>query len=350
MGALPHAAWHCVHVYYHAPDKDGLLLDAVRPLFREIRAHVEAAYVLRHWRQGPHLRLNVRTDRQTWEGFVRPRIDQVIGDYLRRHPSTTVLDQRESLAWHRLLAIREQERGPLTPWHPDNSIRDAPFDPRGHVLGGDAAVELLTTFYSDSTPLLFAMLDHARAGRDSKRDLAVNLLLTAAYAGRPLAEGLASCRAHAEAYITWSADPGGTLAAFDREYRLRRTRLVQRVRHVLRTLDGTAPGPHERGTQEAAAFVREWAALLARYARRPEVPAPRPPSSRPLPRPVTRAGDAALDYTYLHLERLGLTSLQRFSALYQVARAAGAVAAAAAAGEEYVPEERAGHGSWGWGT
>ncbi|MFC4534189.1 thiopeptide maturation pyridine synthase [Sphaerisporangium dianthi] len=344
--------WHCVHVHYHAPDKDGLLLDAVRPLLDELRGRVEAAYVLRHWRQGPHLRINVKAAPEAWREVVRPRIEEVVGAYLREHPSTTVLDPAESLTRHRLLAVREQENGPLTPWPPDNSIRDAPYDSRRHVLGSDEAVELLAEFYADSTPLLFAMLDHVRAGEDGRLGVALSLMLTVAHTSHPISRSYLSYRMHAEGFITWAADPEATRSAFERDFRERRDALTGRVRAVIAALDDPAAPP--------VPFVREWAALLERY----RVRAGTLMDEGRLPQPMTRPGEAfearlgdlpvpqrepnelqrlifdspayheavfadpgflryrvLLNYTYLHLTRMGLTPLDRLRMCHLLADA-----------------------------
>lgn len=344
--------WHCVHVYYHAPDKEGLLLDAVRPLLDGLRGQVEAAYVLRHWRQGPHLRINVKAAPAVWEQVVRPRVDEVVGAYLREHPSTAALDPAASLARHRLLAVREQERGPLTPWPPDNSIRDAPYDSRRHVLGGDEAVDLLTAFYADATPLLFGMLEHVRAGRDSRVGLALSLMLTVAHTSQHIKRSYLSYRMHAEGFITWAADPEGVRASFEQNFRERRAALTERVRHVVAALDDPAAPP--------VPFVREWAALLEQYRRRAGALL----DDGRLIQPMTEPGEAfrvrpgdppaphrepnelqrlvfenpayheaiftdpgflryrvLLNYTYLHLTRLGLTPLDRFRTCHLLADA-----------------------------
>ncbi|MFI6708886.1 thiopeptide maturation pyridine synthase [Nonomuraea sp. NPDC050478] len=352
MTASDAPTWHCVHVYYHAADKDGLLLDAVRPLFDGLRGQIEAAYVLRHWRQGPHLRINVKAAPAVWEGVVRPRVDEVIGAYLREHPSTAALDPAASLARHRLLAMREQEHGPLTPWPPDNSIHDAPYDSRRHVLGSDEAVGLLTAFYADATPLLFGMLEHVRAGRDSRTGLALSLMLTVAHTSQHITRSYLSYRMHAEGFITWAADPEGVRAAFEQGFRERRAALTERVRDVVAALDDPAAPP--------VAFVREWAALLEDYRRRAgtlldsgrlvqptfepgEALRARPgdpPAPHYEPNELQRliyenpAYHAAvftdprflryrvlLNYTYLHLTRLGLTPLDRFRACHLLADA-----------------------------
>src|SRR5262245_32110112 len=127
--------WYSAHIYYYELDKDALILDGIRPLVRRLRPVVESVYLVRHWRQGPHLRLQVRTDAGTWAGVVQPLVEEILGGYLRAHPSTAVLDERAELPIHLLLAEREQERGPLSPWYPDNSIQYQPYDSRLHVLG-----------------------------------------------------------------------------------------------------------------------------------------------------------------------------------------------------------------------
>ncbi|MGW3348738.1 thiopeptide maturation pyridine synthase [Nonomuraea rubra] len=345
-------AWHCVHVYYHAPDKDGLLLDAVRPLLDGLRGQVAAAYVLRHWRQGPHLRINVKASPAVWERVVRPRVAEIVGAYLREHPSTAELDPAASLDRHRLLAMREQERGPLTPWPPDNSIQDAPYDSRRHVLGSDEEADLLAAFYTDATPLLFGMLEHVRAGRDGGLGVALSLMLTIAHTSQRIDRSYLSFRMHAEGYLTWAADPEQARASFERAFRERRAALTERVRDVVACLDDVTAPP--------VPFVREWAALLERY--RPRVaemmddgrlvqPTVEPgkaflarPGDPPAPHrepselqrlvfdnpayhaaifadPAFRRYRVLLNYTYLHLTRLGLTPLDRFRTCHLLADA-----------------------------
>lgn len=331
--------WHSVHVFYHAPDKDDLLLDAVRPLLERIEPHVEAAFVLRHWRRGPHLRFNARCERDVWERAVRPAVDEVLGGYLARHPSTTVLDPAASLDRHRLLAVREQEPGPLTPWPADNSIHEAPYDSRLHVLGSEESVDLLARFYTASTPLLMDMLQHVRAGQACKADLAQCLLLTVAHTAHPIVRSFVSFRVHAEGYLTWAGDPSAARAAFDGSYQARASHLVPLTRAVIAALDDPAA--------PAVPFVREWAALLAAFRERAGALGLAPPGkpSADILAPQREYGElhrlifdnpsyyrdvfakpefsqyrVLLNYTYLHLTRMGLTPLDRFYVCHATAR------------------------------
>ncbi|MEE6257641.1 thiopeptide maturation pyridine synthase [Plantactinospora sonchi] len=341
--------WHSLHIAYHDPDRDGLLLDAVRPALAGLGADGTDAYVLRHWRRGPHLRLNLRTDEVTWRKRIRPALVEAIGGYLRDHPSTTVVDQTAALERHRVLALQEYERGPLTPWYPDNSIVDAEYDSRRHVLGSDAAVEVLTDFYRDGNPLLFEMLDHVRSGGDRRDGVAMHLMLTAAHtAPGPLTSGFVAFRSHAEGFLGVCAHTGAdqVRTAFDTAWRDRADEVVERVRGVVRALDDPAA--------PAVPFVREWADLLTRY--RPRFaelvtdgtlagPPPAPRRSpgiahselhrlmfdhesyrtRVLTRPDFLHYRAALNHTYLHLTRLGLAPMDRFRAGHLLANGVEAV-------------------------
>ncbi|WP_327002751.1 hypothetical protein OHA72_47925 [Dactylosporangium sp. NBC_01737] len=113
-------SWHTLHIAYHDADKDGLLLDRIRPALARLGADGTDAFLLRHWWRGPYLRLNVRTDERAWRERVRPLVEKAVGAYLAAHPSVTVLDPAASLDRHRVLALQEYERGPLTLWYPNN--------------------------------------------------------------------------------------------------------------------------------------------------------------------------------------------------------------------------------------
>jgi AcrR family transcriptional regulator len=329
-----------VHVYYYNPDKDGLILDAIRPLYTQLRSRVDALYLTPHWRQGPHLRLFAKTDPDTWAQVVRPRIDSLIGDYLAAHPSTTEPDVDRELAQHRLLAQRERELGPLTPWFPDNSIHEQPPAPRSHVLPSAETRELVNAFAADGTPVLFQMLERVRAAEDVKELLALELMLaTSVTAMPPITASFASYRSHAEGFLHSCGDPAAVRVAFDAHYDARREALVDRTRAVLATLDGTA---------DTALLARQWADLCQEYGHRvaPLIQRglvfPPPTSERPAP---TRApmhelmfGNRAyreavfenedflryrflLNCTYQQVNRLGLTPYERLRTCHATANA-----------------------------
>ncbi|MGW4111038.1 thiopeptide maturation pyridine synthase [Actinosynnema sp. NPDC004786] len=334
-------AWHCVHVYYYDPDKDDLILDAVRPLFAELRPLVKGLHLAPHWRRGPHLRLFAKTDRRTWTDVVLPRVEAVIGDYLARHPSTADLDVERHLAQHRLLAAREREHGPLVPWFPDNTIHEQPCDDRSHVIRSPRTAELMAEFASDSAPLLFAMLDRVRAGTDDKELVALELMLaTTVTACGSITRGFASYRSHAEGFLYSCNDPEAVRARFDAHYESRRDALLDRTRSVLAALDGTG---------HATPFARHWAALCRQYGHRvdplvaeglvfPPLPADAPAVKPRAPMHAMMFGNRAyretvfrhpnflryrflLNCAYLQVNRLGLTPVQRFRTCHAAANA-----------------------------
>lgn len=258
------ATWHCAYVYYHEQDRSGLLVDAVAPLLDRVAAETEAAFIWPHWRRGPHIRLNIRAGGREWSEVIRPAIEETIGGYLREHPSTTRLDERARLAQHRALARHEQEIGPLTPWHPNNSIRYPPFPSRLHTVGGRQDVlDLVTDFYADGNRLYLDMWRHLREGRDRLDLLMLTLMFTTARAVGGLRRNAGSFRAHSEGFL---GACGGReaqeawRAAFEEKYRRNRDLVVGRMRAVAATLDGAAAQP--------LPFVREWAALVTRHAER----------------------------------------------------------------------------------
>lgn len=333
-GGEPGARWHSAYVYYHDKDKSGLLVDAVRPLLDRVAHVTEAAFVVPHWRQGPHIRINVRARERDWAEVIRPAIEEVIGAYLVEHPSTTRLDERALLPQHRMLAEYEEEAGPLTPWYPDNTIRFAPFQSRAHALGDNQEVaDLVVDFAVESNDLYLDMLRHLRDGRDRLDLLMLTLLFTTAHAEGGLRRNVGSFRAHAEGFLANCAEHETWRAAFEAKYREHRDMVVGRMRAVTRTLDGDPAG-------EPLPFVREWAGLIRRHA---ELAAPiidsgllAPPAllaAAPPPRnvseylhlalgndeylargfgnPVFQRYRVVLNHTYTYLTRMGVVPRER---------------------------------------
>jgi Lantibiotic biosynthesis dehydratase C-term len=331
--------WRSVHVYYHGNGSDDLILSAVQPLLAATKTSVNGAYFLRHWRQGPHVRINLRSDQDTWSATVKPAVKDIIGEFLRCKPSIAALDERTQLPGHRVLATREHERGPLEPWYPNNSIQYLPHDDRRHVLGSEQASDLLIQFYCDTTELAFEMLRMARSGTDR---LMMSLDLMFAVANTmfpPITRGFISYRSHAEAFLARTGKAVAAREVFERRYQEIRSELACRLRAVLSTLDGS-PQP--------VPFVREWTAVMQRYRARGEalirsgnLSFATPPGTQGPPElsefhsllVSSGAYDALsrstsflcyrliLNYTYLHLTRLGVRPIDRFLLCHLAANA-----------------------------
>lgn len=332
--------WYTIHVYYYATNKDALILHAVRPLFRLLAGRVAAASFTRHWRQGPHLRLNVRTDPRTFRSVVQPAAREIIGDFLARRPSTRPLVPAWELAAHRRLAELEQETGPLMPWFPDNSIRVAAFDSREGVLGGRATADLYAGFYADTTELAFDMIE--RVSGPQRLATAYNLMIATAHAlsGTDISRAFVSFRSHAEGFLCGFPEGADARAGWDAHYRRNADALVARLDAVLATVDGG---------RNVVPFVREWTSTLSAYRDRAatlvdgglismpaaavawdDVAQPSPFHRRLFANPRWQQTLVSaefvlyrlmLNFTYLSLTRLGVTPPERFLLCHLAANA-----------------------------
>jgi hypothetical protein len=251
--------WHSLHVTYYDEDQDGLLLHGVRPLLRHVRDHVDGASFSRHWRQGPHLRINLRTDARTFHEVVHPAAQKIIGGYLERCPSTRRLDPERELPAHRRLAELELDRGPLLPWHADNTLRIAPWERRDHAVGGPEAADLLADFGADTTELVFRILEAVSgAGRLAT---GFNLLIATAHAfsAGGVRQGFVAFRSHAEAFLAWYPEGAGLRPRWQAHVDRNVPALVERVGAVVATLDQT---------RRAVPFVEDWVTALRPYRQR----------------------------------------------------------------------------------
>ncbi|MGW2373423.1 MULTISPECIES: thiopeptide maturation pyridine synthase [Kitasatospora] len=232
---MTESSWRSVNVFHHDGDRTDLLLDAVRPFITAVAPAVSKVYYQPHWRRGPHVRIPIRASAETFDGVVAPAVADVLQEYLRAHPSTVVLDERAAHPQHVRLARYERERGPLTPWAPNNTVETGPHDQRLHVLGGQTAADLLADYYVDTNDIVFDILDWVRGG-GSKMALAVDLFI--AVANRflpPVTYGYMSFRGHADAFI--AKMPDGLRARFDQVYEANAEHFRRRVVEITAAAD-----------------------------------------------------------------------------------------------------------------
>ncbi len=337
--------WHSLHVVYYAENKDSLVLHGVRPLFRHLAPWVTAASYTRHWRLGPHLRLNLNCDQETMATVVWPAAEEIVGGFLARHPSRARLDPNEHLTAHRRLAELEQEAGALAPWRPDNTLHEAAFDRRVHVHGSDEAAELMAGYHADSTELAFRMTEDIVKGRP-RLGLAFDIMVCTAHAlsGVGITTGFMSFRSHAEAFLAAYPEGSGLRPAWENHYRQYGASLPERVKRIVASLDD--------GSGEVD-FVDDWAELMRAYHQRARrllargqlpMDPQRQPSTGTSPdlaqvSPYHRAAFAnpavvrsltaewfvvyrlMLNYTYLYMTRLGIAPVERFLLCHLAANA-----------------------------
>lgn len=372
MTGAVEASWHSLHVHHHDEAAEPeLILEAVRPAFAAVRPWVRDCWFGRHWLRGPHLRLNFRTDKTAWCEQVRPVVRRVVTDHLRARPSTVGLDEAALAPVHERLAELEMEPGPLRPWVADNTVVERPYDHRLQVLGSLRASELLAGFLSDTTDLAFRMYEQLRTAPLSV--LALDLMWTTAAAaaipfeagGAPIERGVLSLRSHADAFLSRTNDPATYRTRFDERFRRQEAALSARLREVEAALaepDGTD------ATGSGVAFVREWARAVRRHQRIAQpllasgevsmggaALAPRMPTRQLSEFHTLLLSDhghqdflvddawfasfrLAMNYLYLHLNRLGLAPMDRGLLCHLAARTVESVhgTSAIASFERYV--------------
>ncbi|QMU70601.1 thiopeptide maturation pyridine synthase [Streptacidiphilus sp. P02-A3a] len=346
------AQWRAAHIAYFGDGTDQLLLDAVRPVIERCAGQVRSSYVLRHWRRGPHLRLVFQAEPAVFTELVEPAVAEIIGGYLREHPSTgPAPDETALLPMHRRLAEAEREPGPLSPFYPDNSITWAEHDRRIEVLGCPVGADELALFYDRTNGLLFQQLEAVAAGVP-RETLALRLMLATAHMlcrhpeDASIRRGFVSFRSHAEGYLS-TVGPQ-VRQAFDQRYTANSAVLTAQVRAVVAAFDhpaaDTAPEPGgAQGADDAA--LRRWVAAIDPLGGRwtelylaGEIPEAEIPddvengigdllANSPMHEAI--AGNVAykqmmyrdprflryrlmLNYTYLHLSRLGIPGLTRY--------------------------------------
>jgi len=261
--------WHSAHIYHYDPDTtDALLLNAIRPLIAALAEHgMPDAYFVRHWLRGPHIRVHVRTDPDTFERVAKPLIERIAGGYLNDNPSTHVPDMAREERAHAWLAELEQEQGPITPWFPDNSIRYLPYDRRLHVLGTAEAAEHLAEFHVETTPLAFRILEEY-PNKSARFGTLVSLMLASAQIGcPPITNGYLSYRSHAEGFFANSGDPRRMRTRYEELYQANREPLAGRLAAVLGQLEDGVVGEDE---EPAVRHLPEWAAIARRVLARAE--------------------------------------------------------------------------------
>jgi hypothetical protein len=361
--------WTSIHVYYQ--DHDGLILDAVRPLFARLGEHGLRAYFERHWRRGPHLRLNVQAPAHEVSTLVLPAVEEIVAGYLRAYPSVAQPDPERLLPLHERLAELEAESGPLLPWYPDNSIQQAAYDGGVSVLGSQQAVDLLADFYVDSTPLAFQMIERVRERGASRLADAFDLMVAAAqvFSLDGITRGFLSFRSHAEAFLNAWPEGQGLRPQWDSHYAKYADVLAARVRAVVAKLDVQA-GP----AGEAASVVDHWVRVMTPFPRRAQelfaaglTLGLRPTADEeqqyagnwdnlvaqsPFHRTLMATSYWAeleradwflryrlvLNYMYLHFTRLGLTPTERFLLCHLVANAVEDCYGVSAIGQLTSPE------------
>ncbi|MFG3254753.1 lantibiotic dehydratase C-terminal domain-containing protein [Streptomyces sp. NPDC048172] len=263
-GELRPGEWLSAHVY-HAGDRDPLLVECVAPLFARLRAEglADGCYFLRHWLEGPHLRLRIRpaSDIEDTLPRVREEVETAVHAYLRDTPSHYTPESDLSDAQYRqrfLLEFSEeqwQERyGPelvRMPRRPNDSLAYVAYEPELERYGGPAGVELAEWQADRSGALVLELLESA-----DTRVTSVRLGLTGQVMAA-LALGVLEDVPRTLAFLEWR------VASWEHLFRDRHAEYEAAYRRMAPSLGARVEALYEgvvRGrTERLPGFVRRWA-------------------------------------------------------------------------------------------
>ena len=248
------SVWNELQIHYHDDHKDHLILGLIAPMCRWLESQVEQVFFVRHWRQGPHIRLRIQSDAALFQN-LKPALEARVAAYLEQHPSTQVIDQERLLRIHERLARDEMEDGELSPFYPNNSWHFATYDRRPHVIPQGIAA-LIEGFYAETNSLVFEMLEHVK-DTQARITLALDLMIATLQATSPhIVSRFISYRSHAEVFIINTPNDVQTREGFERQYQAQSEVLRNRLDRIL---DGIAT------KQETVPFLQAWVGLINRY-------------------------------------------------------------------------------------
>ncbi|MFD4459729.1 thiopeptide maturation pyridine synthase [Nocardia sp. NPDC058480] len=245
---MTESVWRSMHVAYYAANPDALLHDVVAPLFDEIGV---PAYFVRHWRRGPHLRLNFRTDADTFTTVIAPRVREVVGAHLARYPSRKQLAPQQLLPLHRRYAEIDGDTGQLVPWYADNTIHDALYERPVIGFTGESAAAFSEKFYCDTNSLVFDTVERVGLGQ-TRLGLLFDIWIATAHAlAGEIEHGWLSYRSHADYFRHRGPDPVSRLRGWDERYAGQKDEFGSRATAVAAAIDADRPGS-----------AREWVDLM----------------------------------------------------------------------------------------
>jgi thiopeptide-type bacteriocin biosynthesis protein len=155
--------WHSFHVRYHNP-QDALLLNGIGPAVASHRDALDRWFFLRHWKEGPHIRVRLLVDDAATNGIIS-EVEARIGAYMAHHPSANSPDGerlKESLGF---LAKLEGEDRQIAAIIPDNTLYRRAYEPEYMKYGGKSGVALAEKLFEQSSDLALQVLGMIQPAR-----------------------------------------------------------------------------------------------------------------------------------------------------------------------------------------
>ncbi|MCA2225177.1 lantibiotic dehydratase C-terminal domain-containing protein [Nonomuraea aurantiaca] len=171
--------WVSAHVFYHE-NLDGLLTDAAGPLIAELagRGLAEAAFFLRYWDGGPHLRFRALPTDPARRAEVERVISVRFEKYLAENPAGRSMSQRDYAGIGEALAQWEGLPGHTERLFPNNSVAFIPYRREHGRYGTGASMEAVERHFAESSRIALGLLRDGLRPADRTTAGAAMILLT----------------------------------------------------------------------------------------------------------------------------------------------------------------------------
>lgn len=213
--------WQSIHVFYYEDQKEALILDAIRPVLRELRETfgVERLHVRRHWKLGPHVELQMEADEDLFADSILPFVQERLAPYLEQHPSQRVLDAAQYLQLSQTLGAWELEPGPYEPLQPDNSVAAMPFVRRSEVVNGVNVMTAIENFWVRALDAVLDIMEDSRGNTLKRYQWMIRMMAAVAeqFPNHGILRGHLSYRSHVEGFLVQMDKNGQLLAAFKQQ-------------------------------------------------------------------------------------------------------------------------------------
>lgn len=248
--------WHTLRIYDHAKDKKGLILDGIRPVIDKLRGEglLHRVYFLRHWVRGPHIRLNMECDPDTFRLLVRPRVVIHLENYFREHPSSSI-DEKKLLPYHQELAKMELVNEPLSPFYPNQSIQDAPYDTKTFL--GKEGLRLKEDYCTETYDFVIHFLERARHQQEAFLYDMIHLMVGMVASINDIRRTYLSFRSHSESMLHAYDRTGKLRAYFQSKYKENRESIHKVIIETIRLV--------ETGNSFVDPIFKEWIEFVKRF-------------------------------------------------------------------------------------
>jgi thiopeptide-type bacteriocin biosynthesis protein len=309
--------WISAHLFYH-DDLTYVLLGWVQPLVEELRSQqlLEAYFFIRYWQGGPHIRLRLLPMMGVSHEKIKACIEEQAQTFLRRKPSTQVLNDQRYKEVTNHLEYLEYGKAEDVSLYPNNSLHYIPYVPEYEHYGGEDAMAVIEQQFAISSELVLDVLHRQDSALSQKTTQGLASLFLAMSIETREIEQLA-CMAE-EYYHAWERIPAPVqerfTAQFARQYQQQRLKIHALLRHLWQGLQSDVPTD-----LPSLQIAAHWQTSLQELKRGLEqIEVQRPLSVNDSYHTIPPKTNIGLRCTHMHNNRLGLLLLEEAYVLYML--------------------------------